>query len=483
MSFEDAARAAGFDLIGSPLRGGSGLVHRARQQSSDADVAIKVLGPGHDLQRLEREAALLDRLDHPNIANLRDVTDIGDQPALIVDWVDGRPLREALHDGPMGRTRAIGIFEQLALALDAVHAEGIVHRDISPANVLVDDEDRMTVIDFGVSRADDSATVTVEGSMAGTPRYLAPEVIAGAAPTPASDQYSAAIVFHEMLAGTWPFPEGDAIATALHHQLHTAPTPLDEIDPTVPPAIADAVLRSLDKDPANRFGSMSEMLSAFSQAPTRRPKNRKRLFSALLITLVTGAVLAFALLPRLTGGDNDDPERLTVSAWAAGTAESLPCNLLTEAAFETNELPENWFKDGDDLERPLVRVLADGGVDNSGRLQIGEPNSYGIWGEAVQIEPNVQYLLSANIAIEGDIAETAIWLDWVDADFSTFGSSSSFDLAGTANGQVTLVTEPAPARAAWGVPRFYKDNSEGLLFLDELVLAREGASCEDILRG
>jgi serine/threonine-protein kinase len=252
MSFEDQARAAGYDVTAPPLRGGSGLVYRAIESATGAPVAIKALAPGFDIERLRREAEILARIDHPNVATLRAFTLIDQNPALIVDWVDGLPLSGLIKRGqPLPRQQAFAIFEQIADAMTAVHDAGVIHRDLSPANVLVDQNDVVTVIDFGGSRSMDSATVTVEGMVAGTPRYLAPEVIEGADPTVGSDQYSAAIILHELLTGSWPFPEGDAIATAFHHQLHTAPKPLDEVQPDLPSGIGDAVLQALEKDPAD----------------------------------------------------------------------------------------------------------------------------------------------------------------------------------------------------------------------------------------
>lgn len=276
MSFEDQADAAGYEITGAPIRGGSGLVYRALERASGRPVAIKALAPGFDLDRLRREADILSRIDHPNVAKLRAFVMIDGSPALVVDWVDGVPLSGLIGlDHPLDRHRAFAIFEQIADAMAAVHEAGVVHRDLSPANVLVDGNDVVTVIDFGVSRSMNSATVTVEGMVAGTPRYLAPEVIEGEDPTAGSDQYSAAIILHELLTGSWPFPEGDAIAAALHHQLHSAPKPLDEIHPDLPTGVGDAVLRALEKDPAARFPGMVDLVDGL-YAPSSNGGQAKR---------------------------------------------------------------------------------------------------------------------------------------------------------------------------------------------------------------
>jgi serine/threonine-protein kinase len=525
MSFSDAAVTAGYTILGEPQRGGSGRVYRATEMSTGQTVAIKVLSPGHDLERLRREAELLERLDHDNVARLRGVTIIDDEPALIVDWIDGDPLAGRLRsDGALAFDAAMAAFGQLTHGLQAVHDAGIVHRDISPANVLMDPHGHVTLIDFGVSRSADSATVTVDGTIAGTPRYLAPEVISGADPTPLSDQYAAALVLHEMLMGSWPFPEGDAIATALHHQLHSQPTPLDESDPTIPPGFSDAVLRALDKDPAQRFPSMTAFLTALEN-PTQvgSLQQGRRLSVASLVfriglPLVLIAAIAAALLDDDTTDDpieasaeaatttivpatpessteppatvgpttTDGVRRATVSTLAAGTAQQLACNLLSESAFETDRLPTNWFIDVDDPERAQVVVVESAGIDGSGALQVGFPGNFGLFGELVEVEPGTRYLFSASARLEGAVTEATLAVDWVDSEFVPIVGSAELDLVSIGDAdfaQLSLETEPAPPGAAWAVPRLFKDNSEGVLIVDELVFASGDSDCVGILLG
>lgn len=530
MHFDDAAQSAGYDLIGSPIRGGSGVVHRARVRASGDEVALKVLQPGVDVQRLLREAELLERIEHPAIAGFRAVIDLAGQPTLVVDWIDGRPLRAVLHDGPMERTAALCHVRTLADALEAVHAEGVVHGDVSPANVIVRADGSPVLIDFGVSRSAESATVTVDGAMAGTPRYLAPEIIQGEPRTAAGDQYALAVMFQEMVTGEWPFPEGDAIASALHHQLHTAPTPLAEVDGSFPPSWTDAVLRALEKEPSRRFeriGGFVEALEANVGVSTLDKGRRLSvasmvfrvglplvLMAALLVPLLTdddpSDAASPADLPATTTADTspttiedrsaapvtteapletvaptttDGAARVAIPAWEAGTAESLACNLLTEADFETDVLPDNWFQDGEDPDRPQVQVRTSGGVDDTGALQVGEPNLYGIWGEVVPVVEGTRYLFSANVRIDGEVFTSEMSVDWVDADFGLFETSPTLDVVAAAPGQVTLITEPAPPGAAWAVPRTFKDNGSGLLYLDEMVFAAEDADCAPLLRG
>ncbi len=549
MSFEDQAYAAGYEITGAAIRGGSGLVYRAIERATGTTVAIKALAPGFDLDRLRREAEILSRIDHPNVASLRAFIMIDHGPALIVDWVDGIPLSGLIDQRrPLPRGRAFAIFEQIADAMAAVHAAGVVHRDLSPANVLVDRDDRVTVIDFGVSRSMDSATVTVEGMVAGTPRYLAPEVIEGADPTASSDQYSAAIILHELLTGSWPFPEGDAIATAFHHQLHSAPKPLDEIQPDLPPGLCDAVLRALEKDPADRFASMPDMVDGlYDQTPVKRPVEpfkRRPTAASWGFRLGIPLLLIAAFIAWLTGGPDGDEQsasdddsaiiladenadqngdeetvddRPTVSVqvpaaeeppveeesttslpattlpevdggrivtgWDAGLAETLACNLLVEADFETAELPKNYFVVPDDPDRALVFVQPDRGVGGTGSLQVGEPRVFGLWGEEIPVAEGKTYLFSANATVTGTVFESELSVFWLGPGFELLGESGSLDLIGLSGSQVTLQTEPAPPGTSFAVPRVYKDAGPGLLWVDEMVFADSDSDCRDLLLG
>ncbi len=552
MSFEDQARAAGYDVTAPPLRGGSGLVYRAIESATGAPVAIKALAPGFDIERLRREAEILARIDHPNVATLRAFTLIDQNPALIVDWVDGLPLSGLIKRGqPLPRQQAFAIFEQIADAMTAVHDAGVIHRDLSPANVLVDQDGVVTVIDFGVSRSMDAATVTVEGMVAGTPRYLAPEVIEGADPTVGSDQYSAAIILHELLTGSWPFPEGDAIATAFHHQLHTAPKPLDEIHTDLPSGVGDAVLQALEKDPADRFESMPAFVRGLHQPAPKPSGGRRRRTSASAIGFRVGIplLLLAAIISSLWGNDSDpsdgaepealatadadadsgtgtdadsdqsDDERPTVSVsvptddaapegdqitssslpatttlepaanvrvvsgWDAGIAEALVCNLLVEADFETPELPKNYFALPDEPARDLVMVQNSGGVAGTGALQIGQPGFFGLWGEEIPVVEGQSYLFSAHAALDGPIGESELSVFWLNNGFEVLGESTKLDLTGITESQVTLDVGTAPPGATFAVPRVYKDNSEGVLNVDEMVFAQADSDCRNLLLG
>jgi len=256
--------------------GGMGEVWRAHDEHIERDVAIKVLredlanDPGAT-ERFRREARTAASFTHPNVASVYDVVN-GGTPGIVMELVRGETLANAVRRGPLSTEEAVHVADGLLAALEAAHAAGIVHRDVTPGNVLLSDEGRVKVTDFGIARtAHDTVTrLTDTGTVIGTAHYLAPEQLEGGDPTPGTDQYAAALVIYEALTGTLPF-EGSTPAAAAIARIQVAPTPLRERLPEVNPAIADVVMRALARDPAERFPSVGEMrqeLRRAHEAPT-----------------------------------------------------------------------------------------------------------------------------------------------------------------------------------------------------------------------
>ncbi len=268
MTLERRLGDLGYRVTSLVDRGGASTVYRAVDvDHGDEDVAIKVLPPGSDPERLRREVLILASLDHPGVVPYLDAGGFDDGTLYLVSpWIAGRTLHRLLaDDGPPPTERAIALAIRLARVLDDVHVSGVVHRDLTPRNIMVSDADEVTLIDFGLSRSETEATITAGADLAGTPRYLAPEVIEGAQPDHRADQYAAAVVLYELFSGRWPFPDGGTVATALHHQLHSAPTPLLEVDPDADPAVDATLARALAKRPDDRFTSMADFAAALVQ--------------------------------------------------------------------------------------------------------------------------------------------------------------------------------------------------------------------------
>ncbi len=514
---EESLHSLGYAITGESIVGGSSTVYPAEHLMSGDRVALKVLAPGHDSARLSREAKILANIEHPGIARFREHLVVDSSDVLAVDWVPGDRLSALMTNGPLPLSNALEIAGQLGAALDSVHSAGVVHRDLSPANILVDTSSGRPVariIDFGVSRSADDDAVTVEGTIAGTARYLAPETIRGEAPRPQTDQYSVAVLLYELLTGSWPFPKADAFVAAMHHHLHSIPTPIREIDPTMPSTVEDGLLRALSKDPADRFSTVTDLVASLDTSASVGKVWTGRARSALggRVDLAVFACIAVAVIaavgwiaaqsgasepgiveatsttseagvvdvvPETSTSTTDGAERFALPVWESGFAESLVCNLVTEADFEDVELPQNFYLDPENPTRE--RVVVGEGVDGSGALEIGDPNLFGIYGEILPADPDTPYIFSLNSRIDGRVTESEVWIDWLDAEFNVIGESNALNIAGRPPGQHALVTQPSPSNAAYGVPRIYKNNDSGVLFIDELVFARSDSDCADIL--
>ncbi|MCU1672206.1 MAG: serine/threonine protein kinase, partial [Frankiales bacterium] len=253
--------------------GGMGEVWRGQDTVLGRLVAVKCLKPEyvHDPEFSERfraEARHAAGLSHPGIAN---VYDYGEQSEpeqaawLVMELVDGEPLSTLLHrKGAMTADQALDVVGQAAMALEAAHVAGVVHRDVKPGNLLVRPDGVVKVTDFGIARATDAVPLTQTGTVVGTAYYLSPEAASGQPVTPASDVYSLGVVAYECLSGQRPFPGDNAVAVALAH-LRETPPPLPG---SVPSAVQDLVFRAMEKDPALRpvhagdFGREAQALRA-----------------------------------------------------------------------------------------------------------------------------------------------------------------------------------------------------------------------------
>jgi serine/threonine protein kinase len=256
------------ELLG---RGGMGQVHVARSRSG-REVAVKrvrntLSGDRLLAVRLCDEARLLQTVSHPNVVRMLDHgTGPDGLPFLVMARAFGTPLHQLIaRSGTLPIDRAVVITAQLFAGLAAIHDARIVHADLKSHNVLVDDVDIVTIIDFGLARAV-TASAASDGLIAGTPAYMAPEMIAGATPTVAADIYAVGTIIYEMLTGSTPY--SGHISTILTHQLSSTIEPPSLRAPGlgITAALDRVLLRALDPAPAARFQSVSEFAAAFALA-------------------------------------------------------------------------------------------------------------------------------------------------------------------------------------------------------------------------
>jgi eukaryotic-like serine/threonine-protein kinase len=257
-------------------RGGMGVVWRARDERLGRDVALKVLHPwiADDVElraRFEREASALARLEHPNVVRLYDVLEDRGQTVLVLELVSGDGLHALVRGRRVDWDEAQRLCAPVAAALAHAHARGVVHRDLTPSNVLVErGSGRVVVTDFGLARlVRGSTSVTVSGVLAGTPEYWAPEQAAGGQTDPATDLYALGCILFQLLSGRLPFEGSDRLANGLRRATEPAPS-LATVAPDAPAAAVRLVDRLLRRDPARR-GDAVEAAVALGAVPATLP--------------------------------------------------------------------------------------------------------------------------------------------------------------------------------------------------------------------
>jgi eukaryotic-like serine/threonine-protein kinase len=244
-------------------QGGMAEVYRGFDPVLGRTVAIKVLLPqfARDagfVARFRREAQAAARLNQSNIVGVYDTGADGDRQYIVMEFVEGRTLAEFLAGGRrLTPTQAVELTQKIAAALASAHAQGIVHRDIKPGNVMVTRDGLVKVMDFGIARMQTDITAPQTSSVIGTPTYLSPEQAQGQAVDARSDLYSLGCVLYELLAGRPPFT-GDTPVAIAYKQVNETPVPPSAHNPDVPPRLDAVVMKCLAKNPANRYQTAEE---------------------------------------------------------------------------------------------------------------------------------------------------------------------------------------------------------------------------------
>ena len=292
-----------------------GEVYRARDADLGRDVAIKVLpeAVAQDIDRLarfRREAQILASLNHPNIGSIYGLVDSDGVRGLVLELVEGDTLRDMLTAAERGLPvdQAVRIARQVADALDAAHRQGIIHRDLKPANVKVTPSGMVKLLDFGLGKefteagaAADSMAATAEqphqfsrpGMVLGTVGYMSPEQVRAGPIDPRTDLFSLGIVLYEMTTGQCPFV-GPVATMVFDAILHGTPTPPRQINPNIPPALERVIVRLLEKEPAARYTSATEVSQALRalEAAAKPATGRAR----PMMWTAAGAVLLVAVV-------------------------------------------------------------------------------------------------------------------------------------------------------------------------------------------
>ncbi len=243
------------DRIGA---GGMAEVYLALDHRLGRQVAVKVLYPAYAadpafVERFRREARAAAALNHPHIAAVYDWGSDGDTYYMVMEYVPGGNLKEALREhGPCPEGDALRLGAQIASALEAAHRQGVIHRDVKPHNVLLDLQKEVKVVDFGIARAVGAAQLTQTMAVLGSAHYLSPEQAQRQQVDFRSDLYNLGVVLYELLTGQVPFTGDSPLAIAWQH-VHQPPTPPGALRPGISPATEAVVLKALAKEPAARY--------------------------------------------------------------------------------------------------------------------------------------------------------------------------------------------------------------------------------------
>jgi eukaryotic-like serine/threonine-protein kinase len=246
--------------------GGMADVYCAHDEHLGRDVALKMLHrrfaqDQEFVERFRREASAAAGLQHPNVVGVFDRGEYDGTYYIAMEYLRGRTLKQLItQEAPLDQIRALDMTVQILRAAGAGHRRGVIHRDFKPQNVIVDDEDRVKVTDFGIARAG-ASEITETGSIMGTAQYLSPEQAQGISAEEASDLYSIGVMLYEMLTGLLPFDGESAVAVALRH-LTEPPPPVHQHRPDVHPALEAVVNQALAKDPRQRFLDADSFIAA-----------------------------------------------------------------------------------------------------------------------------------------------------------------------------------------------------------------------------
>jgi serine/threonine-protein kinase len=269
MSFYDVLEPGtqvDFYRIDAPIaKSGMATIFRATDTRDGRTVALKIPHPDMEADpilsdRFKREAEIGARLRHPNVMEVYS----GDRRSrvyMVMEWCHGRLLRQILNEGRMPQDRAIRIAIEVLKALDYIHANGVVHRDLKPENIMVDDDDHIKLIDFGIAGDTASRRLTYANftAMLGTPDYIAPEQVKGKRGDGRTDLYSMGVILYEMLTGKLPF-SGPSPLAAMNDRLLNHPLPPSVADPTISPQLQEIIYRALERDPKNRYATAKEFI-------------------------------------------------------------------------------------------------------------------------------------------------------------------------------------------------------------------------------
>jgi eukaryotic-like serine/threonine-protein kinase len=294
-------------------QGGMGRVYKAYDKDLDRTVAIKVvregaIGQADALKRFKQELVLASKISHKNILRIHDMGEVGGVRFISMAYIQGKDLQHIIRENPkMPLERVLKFSQQIAEALAAAHAEGVVHRDLKPQNLLIGNDDQVFVCDFGLAKSFEESAIgmTRTGAFLGTPRYMSPEQVEGKPADQRADLYAFGLILYEMVTGDVPFT-GESTLKVMYQRIQEKPKSPKLINASLPNWLVRVIMRCLERDPADRYQSAYEILADLQGSKTSSSSGVSRSGSSIQIQLpefasrrwvwVTSGIVALMLL-------------------------------------------------------------------------------------------------------------------------------------------------------------------------------------------
>lgn len=357
--------------------GGMGAVYKAKDREVDRLVALKVIraelaGDSAILSRFKQELILARKVTHKNVIRIFDLGRDGGLRFITMEYIEGQDLRSLVKSqGKPTPEASVEIIQQVGLALEAAHAEGVVHRDLKPQNIMIDKQGRVYVMDFGIARSVGSEGLTMTGALIGTPEYMSPEQVKGEDVDGRSDLFSLGIIFYELLTGKMPYRE-ETVQRAMYKRTVERPIPASTEESTVPPFLSEIVSKCLEIAPEKRYQSAHELsadldswrLGIADQAGSvmqrwirRALRNRNFLLAAAAVVILIVGVASF--------------HRISTSVPASKPADTVPAVALAVLPFRnaSGDAQLDWL--GSSIEEMLTNDIGQSGTlrtVSSGRI-------------------------------------------------------------------------------------------------------------------
>ncbi|MGY4689776.1 Stk1 family PASTA domain-containing Ser/Thr kinase [Salibacterium sp. K-3] len=326
-----------YDIIEMIGGGGMAHVYRGKDAILERPVAVKVLQPQYNedeefIRRFYREAQAATSLAHPNIVNIYDVGEEEQLYYIVMEHINGVTLKEKIQqNGPLPLEQAVRLMEQVLDAISHAHFNQIIHRDIKPHNILLNEHGEAKVTDFGIARASTAATITHTNSVMGSVHYMSPEQARGGAITTRSDIYSLGVVLYEMVTGTLPYKGDSAVGIALKHLQEPLPAP-SEYRPGLPQSIENVMIRAAAKKPGDRYQNIPEMQQDLDTSLSRERRNE----APLVLPVDEEATKAVPVIKEENG---DGGATIQAQSDAAGNGEERK-----EEAPDAGKKKTRWWK-------------------------------------------------------------------------------------------------------------------------------------------